>query len=795
MQNRDTSGRRRREPDHAAPLPTAAGASSAGWRDSGWQWLRGLAHTWFPRAGRGGWWLWPGHALVGLCGIAVFAVVRGDVAYFAVACWGTLGAVVGAALAHGPRRGPWWWMAAAHATFVCGAFVQSRLDASGISATRLTSSDLLYVVATALLATALLSFIRDRGAGPISKTGLLDGAVVLVSTGLVGWWVLVMPALAETAPFPAPGRFRVLYPLADLGLLALVAWLASAPETRSPALKLLVLGLVAWTLADVLYHAVSQGLEEPAKPMFLLWLSGYVAWGSAALHPSRRCLQAMRDPARADGTAGRLSLVALVMLAAPISLLAPAHPDAATATIAVFVVAGVASLLLWLRMSLLQSRMARQRESLLMAAQTDALTGLPNRRRLLPEAQRLLQAGDRVALLVIDVDRFGAINEAYGHRIGDGVLCELAARWRALLRNEDLLAHMGSDEFCVLMPSLHDEADADACACRLHDLLHEPLEIDGARVRTSASIGISIGPDDGTDPGMLVRQATIAMRRARLQQRGVQRFRVDLGADDVHMLLLVNDLRDGLAEGQLALHYQPKVRLHDMRVIGVEALLRWRHPTRGLVRPDEYIPLVERTELMADITRHVIATAVRQCAAWEREGLSLNIAVNLSTCSLLDPGLLAGVRAELGREKLHPERLELEITESAAMSDPRQTLRMLRALRASGVQLSVDDYGAGHSSLSYLQKLPVDELKLDKAFVTDLLQHDVSAVIVGSTIDLARRLGLRLVAEGVEDVRTAETLGRMHCFAAQGYWFSPPVEAAALPGVIAEIERRPRLVA
>lgn len=750
--------------------------------------LAAMRREWFPMAvGPAGhaWWVF---ALV----VITAGLMQWDLFGRTLAWWGLVGLVIGAMQVHGRRMGPWWWLALAHALFRGGASVQAEMDAAGTSVHGLNASDLLYTLATAAFALGLLGFIRSRSSGVIPLAGLLDGVVVLLCTGLLAWWLFVQPALAHAPAFPSPHRFRMLYPLGDMVLLALAAWLASAPETRSPSLKLLVLGLVSWTVGDALYYAMSYGVETPAKPLFLMWLLSYVCWGAAALHPSRHRLLAIRDPSRVDGTAGRLSLVALAMLAAPLSLLAPAQTDAVTATVVAVLVTSLAALLVWWRLRGLRGRIDRQRDELSVAADTDALTGLPNRRRLLEVIARGLDAGPQVAVLVIDLDRFGAVNEAYGQRVGDALLRELAQRWRSVLLPRDAIVYMGADEFCVVMPAITEAAQADACAQRLQDALHDAVWIEGVKLKASASMGLSIGPQDGDDPWALVRQASVAMRRARQQHGRVVRFTADLKREDPRTLLLLNELREAVSEGQLRLQYQPKVRLHDMRVIGVEALLRWEHPVNGRVAPGEFIPLMESTDLMPEVTRHVLRLALEQCSTWQRAGVGLTVAVNLSVCSLLDAGLPADVRRQLALSKVPPQQLVLEITESATMSDADTSLRTLRALSASGVQLSIDDYGTGYSSLAYLQDMPVQELKLDKSFIGNLLRHDASAAIVGSTIRLARRLGMYVVAEGVEDAGTAAVLRKMHCFAAQGYWFSPPVDAAELPGVIADIERRPR---
>lgn len=753
------------------------------------RWMHVRRRAWFPLAsGTLGqaWWM-----------LVVFAIALGMIGlpwYGRLLMWcGTIGLVIGAAQVHGGRWGPWWALAVAHALFVAGAFVQAGTDEAGTSAAGLTAADFFYTLATAMFAWALLGFIRDQKAGVIPWRGALDGAVILLCAGLVGWWVFVQPTLDGAPAFPSPQRFRMLFPVADLVLLALAAWLASAPETRSPSLTLLVLGLVFWTAGDALYHAMSFGVETPVEPLLLMWLFSYVSWGAAALHPSRHRLLAIRDAARVHGTAGRLSLVALVLLATPVSLLAPARPDALTATTAAVLITGVAALLLGWRLRGLRGSVERERDALALVADLDPLTGLPNQRRIEEVIAQALDAGASVGVLVIDVDRFGAVNEAYGHHAGDAVLCELATRWRGLLPARYAIAHLGADAFCVVMPSVFDEAHMLALARRLQDGLREPLWIAGEALRVSASMGFSLAPQDGHDPWSLVQQATVAMQGARQHPGKVLRFTPALRRDDPRTLLLLNDLRDAIPQGQLWLQYQPKVRLRDMRVIGVEALLRWQHPVKGLVPPGDFIPLIERTDLMGEVTRHVLDLALRQCAAWQREGMGLTVAVNLSMCSLLDVALPADVGTRLARAKVSPRRLALEITESAAMLDPRTSLDTLRALSASGVHLSIDDYGTGHSSLAYLQEMPVEELKLDKSFIGKLVRHDASAAIVGSTIRLARRLGMYVVAEGVEDAGTAAALRRMNCFAAQGYWFSPPVDAGALPDVIAEIERRPAL--
>jgi len=342
-----------------------------------------------------------------------------------------------------------------------------------------------------------------------------------------------------------------------------------------------------------------------------------------------------------------------------------------------------------------------------------------------------------------------------------------------------MLARLGGDEFAVLLDDAgHDEA-ADV-AIKLRAALAEPFALQDLALHTSVSVGIALFPDHGLDLSALLRKADIAMYKAKTSGRGHHVYCSADDAGDATRLQTVQELRTALSTDQLVVHYQPKVDLDTGEVHSVEALVRWNHPTRGLLYPDAFLNLVEESGLMPTLTRVVLALALDQAAAWHAQGQPLTVAVNLSASSLVDSDLPKQVASMLAARELPPGALQLEITEEFLMADRDRARDILTLLRNSGVQISVDDYGTGYSSLSYLRDLPIDELKLDRSFIFPMADNERTAALVASTIDLAHSLGLRMVAEGVETHLTYTQLKRLGCDQAQGYYMSRPVPAAEL---------------
>jgi diguanylate cyclase (GGDEF)-like protein/PAS domain S-box-containing protein len=409
-------------------------------------------------------------------------------------------------------------------------------------------------------------------------------------------------------------------------------------------------------------------------------------------------------------------------------------------------------------------------------ARHDALTDLPNRRALREAVEAVIDDSQACGVLVLDLDRFKEVNDTLGHEHGDLLLREVAARLRAALPDPSTIARLGGDEFGVLLPCGQIER-IQASVDSIITALREPFMLQGYRVEVDVSIGIALAPEHGSSFDLLFRRADVAMYVAKREGKGSAIYAPDQDFHSPERLALMGELRQAIETDALVLHYQPKVDCPSGELIGVEALVRWPHPRRGMIQPDSFIPLAEQTGLIRPLTQWVIRAALRQCRAWRDTGLCVPVAVNLSTRNLHEADLVSTIRQALESYNLPPSALELEITESSLMANPDRALWVLSELNRVGIKIAVDDFGTGYSSLAYLKDLPVHELKIDRSFVRDMLEQPRNRAIVQSTVDLAHHLGMRVVAEGVEDHGTWELLGRVGCDMAQGYFLSKPVAA------------------
>ncbi|HEY1594868.1 MAG TPA: EAL domain-containing protein [Thermoleophilaceae bacterium] len=421
-------------------------------------------------------------------------------------------------------------------------------------------------------------------------------------------------------------------------------------------------------------------------------------------------------------------------------------------------------------------------------ARRDPLTSLPTREQLhdmvhaaIVDSKRKKQ---KVALMLMDLNRFKEINDTLGHHTGDRVLQQLASRLRKVLRDSETVARLGGDEFAILLPSVTDKGQVTAVAQRILKSLEEPFVAAGLALDVDASIGIALYPDHGDRVAKLLRAADVAMYLGKESLSGYTFFTHgnDPGEDGGKRLALIGELRSALESGQLVLYYQPKIELATGLVKGVEALVRWEHPRGGLLAPDEFIPLLEQSSLLRRFTLYIVETALHDCSGWRRAGFDVTVAVNLSMRNLLDSQLPGDLRKLIHKSpNLKSDALELEITESMIMSDPERIFRVCMALRDLGFLLTVDDFGTGYSSLAYLHRLPVSSLKIDKSFIGAMgADNPDSEIIVRSTLDLAHNLGLAVVAEGVETPQVYDTLASLGCGHAQGYFISRPMPNEAL---------------
>jgi diguanylate cyclase (GGDEF)-like protein len=607
-----------------------------------------------------------------------------------------------------------------------------------------------------------------------SAVGSLGAATVLA--------VLLEPVLTPAlhGSVSLAGVISLAYPMVDLLLVAAVTGMAVLRVGSGGGREWgwLAGGLLVFAASDVVYALrLAADVYQVGTPLDAGWplgLAMLAVWVHQAKLPP--------GPVQREETPRATGAIALAV------------PAVATAAAAVVLIAGartrlslVAVLLAGLTLAAaagrtqLAFRQLVRLADLRRQAATDDLTGLPNRRAFYIEVPRLLASAQSQAqaLLLLDLDRFKEVNDSLGHQAGDQLLVRVGRLLLEQLRPDDMLARLGGDEFAILLSDT-DQDQAAVVADKLRAALAAPVSIEGIALYTDASIGIALFPEHGRDLSLLLRHADIAMYKAKTTRVGRCVYTT---SDDTHgdaRLRTLQELRVALSTDQFILHFQPKISLTDGRVSGVEALVRWDHPERGLLYPDAFLQLVEDSGLMPAMTHAVLEQALDQTAAWSAAGQPLTVAVNLSASSLIDANLPDQIAALLTARGLPSAVLQLEITEEFLMTDRDRARAILARLRDQGVQIAVDDFGTGFSSLAYLRDLPIDELKLDRSFVFPIADDARAAALVASAVALAHSLGLRMVAEGVEDHVAYTELMRYGCDQAQGYYLSRPLPAPAL---------------
>ena len=669
--------------------------------------------------------------------------------------------------------------AAAVTSFAAGNTYYFAMAAVGGSLPFHSLGDVGYLLFYPLMLAALAVSVHHQVRG-LASSVWLDSAVGSLGAASV-LAVVLSPVLASalTGAVSLATAVAVAYPMADLLLVAAIAGVVALQGVRmGRQWGFLVSGLVVFTAADVIYALqVTANTYVVGTPLDAGWAIGLALmamWVDGVARPDRSATQE-----RSSGTGATALAVSSVATAAGLGVLfvgARAQLSILALTLTVVTLLAAAA-----RSQLAFRLLAQMADLRTLAATTDELTGLPNRRALYAEGQaRLVEPQRRrLALLMLDLDKFKEVNDSLGHHAGDQLLVQVSARLRAALRAGDALARLGGDEFAVLLSDVgHNEATD--VAVKLRETLAEQFFVEANTLHISVSVGIAMFPDHGPDLSSLLRKADIAMYKAKTSGHGQHVYRGADDADEATRLQTVAELRAALTSDQLVVHYQPKIDLATGEVHGVEALVRWDHPVRGLLYPDAFLTLVEETDLMGAMTRMVLATTLDQVAAWHAQGQPLTVAVNLSASSLIDTDLPEKVAAMLAARGLSPSALQLEITEEFLMVDRDRARDILTRLRRYDIQISVDDFGTGYSSLAYLRDLPIDELKIDRSFVFPMADTARAAALVASIIALAHSLGLRIVAEGVETEVAYTELARLGCDQAQGYFISRPVPAAEL---------------
>jgi diguanylate cyclase (GGDEF)-like protein len=631
-----------------------------------------------------------------------------------------------------------------------------------------------YLLMIAVLSLRLAAALRGE-----PFTVLLGSAVAGLGAATLLATALSQPIEAALSrPVSAAVVLGLVFPVIDLLLIAGIAAMAATPVVVLGRHGLwLGIGLLIYVVTDLVL-ANRPADAAPGVLVYAAWALGFTLVTGWVLLSARQRHGPSRAPA-ADAATTNLAIA--VPVAATVSGLAVLilASQVRVSVIAVVLAAGtlaLATIPLFVRQRMLHS-----------LSRTDDLTGLPNRRALTADVTARLRepSPPPSALLVLDLDRFKEVNDSLGHEAGDRLLSRIGERLAGALRTGDLLARLGGDEFAVHLRHA-DSQRALAMARSLRAVTARPLMVDGLSLELELSIGIALSPDHGADLGTLLRQADIAMYVAKTTRVGQHVYSSGDDANDVTRLRTLQDLRVALDEGQFVLHYQPKVNLHTNTVHGVEALVRWNHPTRGLLHPAEFLEVAEQGGLMRTLTNTVLTLALDQAASWHHRGLPLTVAVNLASRSLSDYRLASVVVAMLAERELPGSALMLEVTEQFLLEEPDRARAILTHLRGAGVMIAVDDFGTGYSSLAYLRDLPIDELKLDQSFVIPMLDDERASALVASSIHLGHSMGLRIVAEGVETAEVLEQLSLFGCDIVQGYFFSRPVPATGLESWLTE---------
>ncbi|WP_243407050.1 putative bifunctional diguanylate cyclase/phosphodiesterase [Frankia canadensis] len=665
------------------------------------------------------------------------------------------------------ERTPWALLGAGLVSYGCGTVYHNVAVHDSGTAIRPSLADLGWLLFYPACYLAVILLLRRRLVR-LHRSVWLDAFVGLLGVAALTSGIGVAMARANPEYSAWTMTVNVIYPLADLLLILLVATVFGVLGRRSGRVWwLLGAGLAGFAAADsLLLVIVTIGGEPSGGVLPSLWMFSVLMPALAAWLRPR-----WRPPASMSGWG--VIAVPLVLATVALGLLVLGATIALPPLTVGLAAATVLAALTRAAFTFIEVQQLAESRVL---ARTDDLTGLANRRGFIERLARVEQnlgSPGTFALLLLDLDRFKVINDSLGHQAGDALLTQVGSRISDALRPGDLHARLGGDEFAVLL----EDADCDAArsvADRVLAVLADPFDVGGVTLHVGASIGAAVYPEHAQDAQTLLRRADVAMYSAKTNRSGVEAYHPGADTNSLARLDLIEALRAALGTGQLEVHYQVKVALDSGRADAVEALVRWRHPTRGLLAPCDFVPLAEQAGFMRMLTIEVLQSALDQCRRWHAAGLDVAVAVNLSASDLLDRGFPEEVSRMLTGFGLSPAALELEVTETTLMLDRARSANVLGQLRELGVGIAVDDYGTGYSSLARLLELPVTVLKLDKSFI-QRLEHDKRAeAIVRSTVQLAHSLDLRIVVEGVETPAALRMLTDVGCDLAQGYLLGEP---------------------
>ncbi|MGK5683460.1 putative bifunctional diguanylate cyclase/phosphodiesterase [Actinoplanes sp. URMC 104] len=683
---------------------------------------------------------------------------------------GAVAAWVGLYRGRPRNRAAWGMLAAALSLSAAGDIIFAGYDLFHAEAPFPSVADVLYIAAHLLAAAAVVRLSHHAG-----RDSMLEAGVLTVPLALQYWIHIISPTLHDGGNTLAV-LVAVVTPIGTLIVLFGALRAGLSMELRRAPARLLVAGMVAWFVPDAYYATASlNGTYVAGGWMDLGWMLMPLLLGAAALHPQMPQLNVPLHVSTNILSVRRyLVVIAGVLVLDAYAALSAQGPDR-LAALAVLVSATLAAI-----------RIRRPLHDMGRRATQDALTGLPNRTELLRRLTFALaelpdDGSSKVALLFCDLDRFKDVNDSLGHEAGDRMLVTIAERIAASVRDgRDIVARLGGDEFVILMPGATD-ADTDVVAERLVTTFTEPIVLDGIELYPSVSVGVRTTDDYRADPAELLRDADTAMYRAKSGGRGrAERFDDRYAAEASARLRLDTELRHALGNGELVCVYHPEIDLVTGRLYALEALVRWQHPERGLLSPDEFVPHAETHGIIGQVFEQVLHQVLAQQGAWAGEfGWRPPVAVNVSPRQLSDPRLVPVVLAALEAHDAPASALILEVTETALVDDAVMT-GTLAELRRHGVAVAVDDFGTGYSSVSRLADRHWDALKIDRSFVAGIVDDPAREGVVRAMIALAHSLKLRAIAEGVEDEATLDKLRELGCDAAQGYYYTRPVDAAGI---------------
>lgn len=705
--------------------------------------------------------------------------------------WGTLGLTSAAAVGAGvvinqpTRKLPWLLVGLALAAFVSGDIVYDLLTkVFGRDDPFPSLADAFYLATYPLFAGGLLAMSRSRR-GERDSGALLDALIVITACALFAWLYLIVPYVRAEDMTLIEKLISVAYPLGDIAILSVLARLLAHGGARNPALKLLVAGAGGLLCADVAYGAIQlNGSWAVGGPTDIGWVMFYICWGAAALHPSMRELTTPQAARRRQLTVASLAVLSAMALVAPALLVWRSLSGGNAADMAVISVAAALEFMLVLGRLIGMARSQWRDQAL-----HDALTGLANRALFQDRVDHALSrrkpSPQNVGVLLLDVDDFKYVNDTLGHGAGDELLVELAGRIVGCLDASDTAARLGGDEFGICIESGAEPAYLALVAQRLLDAMAEPFRLEGSDVNVRISIGLTDAGHHPSSAGDMLREADLALYAAKNAGKASFRFfEPCLHQAVVTRLERRAAFEQAIERGELRLHYQPVVTLDEQRLVGAEALVRWEHPTEGLVPPAEFIPLAEESGLIIPMGRWVLEQACADLARWRQEPGRLEqpfrLSVNVSPRQLQSPDFLAVLDAALERHQVPHGALMLEITESLLLQESVDVMVRLDSLRQRGVLLALDDFGTGYSSLSYLNRFPIQVLKIDRSFVNGLDGDGERLSILRAISALAGSLGLKVVAEGIEQESEAVQLLAMGFQYGQGYLFGRPGPAETL---------------